>query len=72
MPRELLAFVLGGHADQNIRFSDLVQLLRRVGFAERRRGSHAIFTYEGIPEILTCSHFAAAGQNLIRSDRCVA
>ena len=35
-----------------IRFDDLRALLRRLGFAERIKGSHHIFTREGVDEIL--------------------
>jgi hypothetical protein len=49
---KILRRVLSGTVDRNITFFDLVLLLRRFGFAERRRGSHTIFTFEGIPEIL--------------------
>ncbi len=44
--------VLQGTADANVRFSDLRNLLRRLGFDERIRGSHHIFTKEGFEEIL--------------------
>ncbi len=33
-------------------FADLCQLLRRLGFEERMRGSHHIFTRDDIAEIL--------------------
>jgi hypothetical protein len=36
----------------NIRFDDLRHLLRHLGFAERIRGDHYIFTKDGIAEIL--------------------
>jgi hypothetical protein len=44
--------VLRGNADANINFGDLRALLRRLGFAERIRGSHHIFTRDGVAEIL--------------------
>ena len=44
--------VLRGRADANIRFDDLRGLLAHLGFAERIRGDHRIFTREGIDEIL--------------------
>jgi hypothetical protein len=44
--------VLRGTADANIGFEDLCSLLRRLGFAERIRGSHHIFTRDGVVEIL--------------------
>ncbi len=36
----------------NIRFSDLVAYLRRLGFKERVKGSHHIFYMDGIPDQL--------------------
>lgn len=44
--------VLRGNADANINFGDLRALLRHLGFAERVRGSHHIFTRDGVEEIL--------------------
>ncbi|HUE74985.1 MAG TPA: type II toxin-antitoxin system HicA family toxin [Pirellulaceae bacterium] len=44
--------VLRGNADANIRFGDLRTLLAQLGFAERIRGDHHIFTREGVEEIL--------------------
>ncbi|HEX6797572.1 MAG TPA: type II toxin-antitoxin system HicA family toxin [Ktedonobacterales bacterium] len=50
--QKLLDRVLGGRADYNIRFSDLRGLLRRLGFDERIRGDHHIFTRANVREIL--------------------
>jgi hypothetical protein len=44
--------ILRGAADANISFAELCELLYRLGFDERIRGSHHIFTKEGIEEIL--------------------
>jgi hypothetical protein len=44
--------VLRGTSDQNIAFRELYNLLKRLSFAERIRGSHHIFTREDIEEIL--------------------
>ena len=49
---KILQSVLSGRSDSNIRFSELAQLLSRLGFAERVRGDHHIFTREGVEEIL--------------------
>ena len=49
---KILRSVLSGRSDANIRFSELVQLLARLGFVERVRGDHHIFTREGVEEIL--------------------
>lgn len=42
--------ILRGVSDANIPFDDLRQLLSRLGFDERIRGSHHIFRKEGIEE----------------------
>ena len=44
--------ILRGNADANIRFGDLCALLHHLGFAERIRGDHHIFTRESVAEIL--------------------
>ena len=44
--------ILAGGADANIDFSTLCQLLVRLGFDERIKGSHHIFTRDGIMEII--------------------
>ena len=44
--------VLRGTSDANIRFDDLRRVLKRLGFAERMRGDHHIFTRDGVEEIL--------------------
>ena len=49
---KLLLRLLQGTADANIRFSELRHLLMQLGFTERIRGDHHIFTRPGIEEIL--------------------
>ncbi len=49
---KLLDQILRGTSDANIPFGEICQLLRRLGFEERIRGSHHIFTKEGVEEIL--------------------
>jgi hypothetical protein len=49
---KLLDRILAGRADANISFHELCQLLRGLGFEERIRGSHHIFTRDGVEEIL--------------------
>ena len=44
--------VLSGSGDANIRFDDLVSLLRGLGFELRIRGSHHIFRKVGVEEKL--------------------
>jgi predicted RNA binding protein YcfA (HicA-like mRNA interferase family) len=47
-----LAAVLRGTSDANIDFRDLCGLLIGLGFIERIRGSHHVFSHDGIEEIL--------------------
>jgi HicA toxin of bacterial toxin-antitoxin, len=49
---KLLAKILLGASDANIPFNELCQLLSNLGFEERIRGSHHIFSKDGIEEIL--------------------
>lgn len=49
---KLLIKILLGNSDTNIPFEQLCQLLRKLGFDQRTRGSHHIFTKEGVEEIL--------------------
>ena len=51
-PGKLLERILQGSSDANIPFDGLCQLLHRLGFVERIRGDHHIFTREGVEEIL--------------------
>lgn len=50
--QKLLSKVLSGTSDANITFDELCHLLSSLGFKERIRGSHHIFTKNGIEEIL--------------------
>jgi virulence-associated protein VapD len=47
---KLLLQILRGNADANISFEDLCQLLHRLGFEERTRGSHHMFRKQGVEE----------------------
>ena len=49
---ELMRRILSGRSDANIRFDDLRRLLSRLGFIERIRGSHHIFTKSGVSEMI--------------------
>ena len=44
--------VLSGTANANIRFDDLCALLSHLGFKERKKGSHCIFSKTGVFEII--------------------
>ena len=47
---KLILKILRGSSDANISFDDLCELLRRLDFQERTRGSHHIFRKEGVEE----------------------
>ena len=49
---KVVLHILRGASDTNIVFAELRHLLVHLGFTERIRGSHHIFTKEGIEEIL--------------------
>ena len=44
--------LIEGRSDANIRFDELRSLLHALGFVERVRGDHHIFTRAGVEEIL--------------------
>lgn len=47
---KLLYNVISGQSDANIAFSDLCRLLQHLGFGMRVRGSHHVFSREGIED----------------------
>lgn len=49
---KLLTKILSGASDANIQFDRMCQLIRKLGFEERIKGSHHIFVKEGVEEIL--------------------
>ncbi len=49
---KILLQILRGASDANTAFDDLCSLLRHLGFDERTRGSHRIFTKSGVQERL--------------------
>ena len=49
---KLLEKILLGTSDANIPFDGLCQLLVRLGFQSRVKGSHHIFNRDGVAEIL--------------------
>jgi hypothetical protein len=50
--KKFLKRLMDGAADKDISFSELCALLNHLGFDERIRGDHHIFTKEGVEEIL--------------------
>jgi HicA toxin of bacterial toxin-antitoxin, len=49
---KFLVKLLRGTSDTNIDFDELCKLLGKLGFDQRIKGSHHIFSKEGITEIL--------------------
>lgn len=47
---KLLIQILSGTSDANIYFEDLCNLLKKLGFEERVKGSHHIFRKEEVVE----------------------
>ena len=45
---KVLFQILRGTSDTNILFDDLCNLLKRLGFEEKIRGSHHVFRKEGV------------------------
>jgi hypothetical protein len=54
--------ILMRKSDANIPFEALRALLNRLGFYERIRGDHHIFTMEGVEEILNLQPKAGKGK----------
>ena len=52
MSKKIIDKVISGLSDKNIRFEDLRKLLLFLGFEERIKGDHHIFTRADILEIL--------------------
>lgn len=52
MDKGILEKILTGLSDKNIRFNELRNLVLSLGFDERIKGDHHIFTKAGVPEIL--------------------
>ena len=50
--QKLLDKVLSARSDANIKFSELKKLLSALGFDERIKGDHQIYTRDGVEEIL--------------------
>lgn len=49
---KIILKLLSGNSDKNFEFVELVRLLQLLGFTKRIKGSHHIFTKEGINEII--------------------
>ena len=49
---KLLLQILRGGSDRNISFDDLCKLLESMGFDKHIRGSHHVFSKEGVEELI--------------------
>lgn len=49
---KLILKLLSANSDKNFEFDDLSKLLEQLGFNKRIKGSHHIFTKEGVDEII--------------------
>jgi len=49
---KILEHILRGAEDANISFVQMCQLLKKFGFTKRIRGSHQIFSKDGVEEII--------------------
>jgi len=63
--RKIREKVLLGSSDANIDFEDLRTLLGSLGFAERIKGGHHIYTRADVEEIIKSS-LKASSRNAIR------
>ncbi len=63
---KLLQKILSGTSDKNIRFDELANVLRRLGFDERVKGSHFIYTINGVEEIINIQTAKGGKRSLIR------
>ena len=50
--QKLIAKILSGTNDKNLRFDELCNILIKLGFKKRIKGDHHIFYKEGIEEII--------------------
>ncbi len=48
--QKLILKILSAQADNKIKFTDLCNLMKKLGFEERVRGSHHLFRKEGVIE----------------------
>ena len=49
---KLFETILGGRSDANVDFDELCALLIHLGFAQRIRGSHHMFTRNSVDELI--------------------
>jgi predicted RNA binding protein YcfA (HicA-like mRNA interferase family) len=49
---KLISKILSGRHDANVQFSEILSLMRKLGFTLRIQGSHHILFRDGIAEII--------------------
>ncbi|MDE2788529.1 MAG: type II toxin-antitoxin system HicA family toxin [Chloroflexota bacterium] len=59
----LLQRILSGQSDANIRFNDLLVLLRRMGFDERISGSHHVFRRADVPSRINLQRYGSQAKD---------
>jgi hypothetical protein len=52
LSKNIIEKILTGISDKNIRFDELRTVLTKLGFNERVKGGHYIFTKDGVIEII--------------------
>ncbi len=59
---KILAKILKGKSDADIPFNDVCQLLETLGFKQRIRGDHHIFTRNDVEEIINLQPKGSKGK----------
>ena len=59
---KLYEHIMVRRSDANVPFANLCTLLKRLGFEERIRGDHHIFTMNGVEEILNLQSKSGKGK----------
>ena len=59
---KLIRKILSGQSDANIKFNDVVRLLKHLGFEMRTKGSHNIFSKDGVNELINIAVFKSLMQ----------
>jgi hypothetical protein len=62
--KRILQQILSGASDANVHFEDLRSQLAGMGFAERIRGDHHIFSKTGVAEILNLQPRGFGGETV--------
>jgi len=64
--KKILEKILSGTSDKNISFSELRKLILSLGFSERIKGDHYIYSKRGINEIINIQPITGGKANPIR------